>query len=88
MQLTNQPTETDPEISPSSSRAASIDSLFEAPGPLLAGIVFVAIAAAITALKTEQTLTWACVALVIMVGVHSGVRFAAVPGAQIDPDCR
>ena len=33
-------------------RAALIDSLFETPGPLLAGIVFVAIAAAMTALKT------------------------------------
>jgi diguanylate cyclase (GGDEF)-like protein len=72
MQLTNHPTETDPEISPSSTRAASIDSLFEAPGPLFAGIVFVAIAAAITALKTEQNLTWACVALVIMAGALRG----------------
>lgn len=68
MQLTNHPREPDPEISPSSARAASIDSLFEAPGPLFAGIVFVAIAAAITALKTEQTLTWACVALIIAAG--------------------
>ncbi len=68
MQLTNQPTETDPEISPSSTRAAMIDLLFEAPGPLLAGIIFVAIAAAITALKTEQKITWACVALIIAAG--------------------
>ena len=68
MQLTNQPRETDLEISPSATRAASIDSLFEAPGPLFAGIVFVAIAAAITALKTEQNLTWACVALIIAAG--------------------
>jgi diguanylate cyclase (GGDEF)-like protein len=48
--------------------AALIDSLFEAPGPLLAGIVFVAIAAAMTALKTGQYLTWACVLLLIMAG--------------------
>jgi diguanylate cyclase (GGDEF)-like protein len=48
--------------------AALIDSLFEAPGPLLAGIVFVAIAAAMTALKTGQILTWACVAFLIMTG--------------------
>jgi diguanylate cyclase (GGDEF)-like protein len=68
MQLTNHPRETELEISASSTRAATIDSLFEAPGPLFAGIVFVAIAAGITALKTEQNLTWACVALVIMAG--------------------
>jgi diguanylate cyclase (GGDEF)-like protein len=67
MQLANQREVPDREISPSI-RAALIDSLFEAPGPLLAGIVFVAIAAAMTALKTEQNLTWACVALLIMAG--------------------
>ena len=49
--------------------AALIDSLFEAPGPLLAGIVFVAIAAAMTALKTGQGLTWGCVGLVGMAGL-------------------
>src|SRR5882757_11233908 len=67
MQLANQREVPDQETSPSI-RAALIDSLFEAPGPLLAGIVFVAIAAAMTALKTEQNLTWACVALLIMAG--------------------
>ena len=68
MQLTNNPREPDLEISPSSIRAASIDSLFEASGPLLAGIIFVAIAAAMTALKTGQDLIWACVALLVVAG--------------------
>ncbi|HEY0911255.1 MAG TPA: diguanylate cyclase, partial [Bradyrhizobium sp.] len=67
MQLATQPELPDEEISPQL-RAALIDSLFEAPGPLLAGIVFVAMAAAMTALKTGQSLTWACVALLIMAG--------------------
>jgi diguanylate cyclase (GGDEF)-like protein len=70
MQLTNHPRQTELEISLSSTRAALIDSLFEAPGPLLAGLIFVAIAAAMTALKTEQNLTWACVALLIMAGAN------------------
>jgi diguanylate cyclase (GGDEF)-like protein len=67
MQLAARSGQPDQEISPSI-RAASIDSLFEAPGPLLAGITFVAIAAAMTALKTGQSLTWACVSLLIMAG--------------------
>jgi diguanylate cyclase (GGDEF)-like protein len=45
-----------------------IDSLFETPAPLLAGIVFVAIAAAMTALKTGEHLIWGCVALLIVAG--------------------
>jgi diguanylate cyclase (GGDEF)-like protein len=67
MQLANQREVPDQEMSPTIS-AALIDSLFEAPGPLLAGIVFVAIAAAMTALKTGQNLTWACVSLLIVAG--------------------
>src|ERR1700761_7386768 len=67
MQLANHPNETELKISPSA-RAASIDSLFEAPGPLLAGIVFVAIAAAMTAMKAGEDLIWACVALLIITG--------------------
>src|SRR6202022_548409 len=55
------------EICPSI-RAALIDSLFETPAPLLAGIVFVAIAAAMTALKTGEDLIWACVALLVAAG--------------------
>jgi diguanylate cyclase (GGDEF)-like protein len=67
MQLASKTAEPEENISPSI-RAALIDSLSEAPGPLLAGIVFVAIAAAMTALKTGQNLTWACVALLIATG--------------------
>ncbi|PJG52593.1 diguanylate cyclase [Bradyrhizobium forestalis] len=48
--------------------AAQIDSLFEAPGPLLAGLIFVSIGAALTALKTGEPLIWACVALLVLAG--------------------
>ncbi len=67
MQLANQREIPNREISPSI-RAALIDSLFEAPGPLFAGIVFVAIAAALTALKTGADLIWACFALLVVAG--------------------
>jgi diguanylate cyclase (GGDEF)-like protein len=67
MQLANQREVPDQQISPHI-RAALIDSLFETPTPLLAGIVFVAIAAAMTALKTGEHLIWACVALLIVTG--------------------
>jgi len=75
MQLANHPTKTDHEISPSI-RAALIDSLFEAPGPLLAGIIFVAIAAGLTALKTGQGLIWGCVALLIVAGAFRAFDLA------------
>jgi diguanylate cyclase (GGDEF)-like protein len=67
MQLANQPEVPDQQISPLIS-AALVDSLFEAPAPLLTGLVFAAIAAAMTALKTGETLIWACVALLIATG--------------------
>ena len=67
MQLASQREVPDQEISPSI-RAALIDSLFETPAPLLAGLVFVAIGAAMTALKTGADLIWACVALLIVAG--------------------
>ncbi|HLX17490.1 MAG TPA: EAL domain-containing protein [Bradyrhizobium sp.] len=67
MQLANHPPETDKEISPYL-RAALIDSLFETPGPLLMGLFFGAIAAGVTALKTEEPLIWACVALLVVAG--------------------
>ena len=57
----------DQEMSPTLS-AALIDSLFEAVGPLLAGVTFVVVAAAMTALKTGEVLIWACVALLIVAG--------------------
>src|SRR6202521_1897639 len=67
MQLANQREVPDQQISPPI-HAALIDSLFETPAPLLAGIVFVAIAAAMTALKTGGDLIWTCVALLIVAG--------------------
>jgi diguanylate cyclase (GGDEF)-like protein len=67
MQLASQSGEPDQKVSPSI-HAALIDSLFETPAPLLAGIIFVAIAAALTALKTGEDLIWACVGLLIVAG--------------------
>jgi diguanylate cyclase (GGDEF)-like protein len=67
MQLAKQVEDPDPNISPSI-HAALIDSLFEASGPLFAGIVFVAIGAALAALKSEEILIWACVPLLVAAG--------------------
>jgi diguanylate cyclase (GGDEF)-like protein len=67
MQLAARSGEPNQEISPSI-RAALIDSLFENPAPLFAGVVFVAVAAALTALRTGNDLIWACVALLIVAG--------------------
>jgi diguanylate cyclase (GGDEF)-like protein len=67
MQLASQTPDSDPKVSPSI-RAALIDSLFENPAPLFASIVFVAVAAALTALKTGEYAIWACVALLIVAG--------------------
>jgi diguanylate cyclase (GGDEF)-like protein len=67
MQLAHPEHDPDRETSPSV-RAVPVDSLFEAPGTVLTGIVFSGIAAAMTALKTGQNLTWVCVALLIMAG--------------------
>ncbi|MGY0571795.1 putative bifunctional diguanylate cyclase/phosphodiesterase [Bradyrhizobium sp. RDM12] len=53
---------------PSNLSAALIDSLFEASGPLFAGVVFVAFAAGLTALKTGQTLLWACALFLVVAG--------------------
>jgi diguanylate cyclase (GGDEF)-like protein len=50
-----------------SNRAALVDSFFESPA-LLTGIVFVVVAATMTALKTGENLSWACVALLILAG--------------------
>jgi diguanylate cyclase (GGDEF)-like protein len=68
MQLANQREVPEQEMSPTIS-AALIDSLFEAPGTVLTGIVFSAVAAAMTALKTGQTLIWVFVPLLILAGV-------------------
>jgi hypothetical protein len=71
MQLANQREVIDQKISPYL-RAALIDSLFETPAPMLTGLVFGAIAAAMTALKTGEPLIWACVALLILAGALRG----------------
>jgi diguanylate cyclase (GGDEF)-like protein len=68
MQVAGQSGELDQKFSPSI-RAAQSDSLFEASGTILTGIVFSAIAATLTALKTGQTLVWAFVPLLILAGV-------------------
>jgi diguanylate cyclase (GGDEF)-like protein len=67
MQLAKQIEDPDQKVSPSTHAALS-DSLFEAPGAVLVGIVFMAIAATLTALKTGEYLLWACVALLILAG--------------------
>ena len=65
MQLANQSGEPGQKMSPYL-RAALIDSLFETSAPLLIGLFFGAIAAAVTAVKTGEPLIWACVALLIV----------------------
>jgi diguanylate cyclase (GGDEF)-like protein len=67
MQLAGQSRDPDQNVSPSI-RAALIDSLFETSAPLLAGLIFVSIAAAMTALKTGDHLIWACVAFLVLAG--------------------
>jgi diguanylate cyclase (GGDEF)-like protein len=68
MQLANQSGEPDKQTSPYL-RAALIDSLFETSAPMVSGLVFGAGAAAMTALKTGETLIWACVVLLVLAGV-------------------
>ncbi len=67
MQLASQSGEADQKISPSI-YAALINSLFQNPAPLFAGAALVAIAAAMTALKTENNLLWSSVALLMVTG--------------------
>src|ERR1700761_6513530 len=67
MQLSGQTTDPDLKISPSI-HAALIDSLFQDPGPLFAGALCAAVAAVMTALKTENVWLWPIVALLIVTG--------------------
>ncbi|QPF84049.1 EAL domain-containing protein [Bradyrhizobium genosp. L] len=71
MQFASQTGEPDQSTSPTIS-AALIDSLFEAPGPLMAGIIFVALSAALTALRTGQDVIWWCVGSLILTGAVRG----------------
>ncbi len=67
MQLAGQNTDPDQKISPSI-YAALVDSLFQNPGPMLAGAVFAAIAAVMTALKSGDNWLWPCAGLLIVTG--------------------
>jgi diguanylate cyclase (GGDEF)-like protein len=67
MQLASRSGEPDQKISPSI-HTALIDSLFQNPAPLLAGALLVALAAVMTAVKTEQILLWPCVAFLTVGG--------------------
>ncbi len=72
MQLASQSGEPDQKVSPSI-YAALIDSLFQNPAPLFAGALMVAIAAAMTALKSGVVWLWPCVALLTVTGVARAV---------------
>jgi len=61
MQLASETRDPEQKIS-SSIYVALIDSLFQNPAPLFAGAVLVAIAAVMTALKTQENLLWPCAA--------------------------
>ncbi|WP_407185575.1 putative bifunctional diguanylate cyclase/phosphodiesterase [Bradyrhizobium centrosematis] len=69
MQLATQSRQPDRWPTSSTISAALLDSLFEAPGPLLAGLAFAVIAASLTALKTESNVIWGCVGLLVLTGV-------------------
>jgi diguanylate cyclase (GGDEF)-like protein len=72
MQLAGLRREPDPKISPSI-YAALIHSLFQHPAPLFGGALMVAVAAAMTAIKTAQMLLWPCVAFLVISGAYRGV---------------
>ena len=88
MQLANQSGESDEEISPPI-HTALIDSLFEASGPLLAGVVFAAIAASLTALKTGTgSHLGLCVALLIVTGAVRAFDLQRYQARKSSSDCR
>ena len=72
MPLAGQAEESDQKISPSI-YAALVDSLFQNPTPLLAGTVFAALAATMTALKSGENWLWLCVVLLIVSGAARAV---------------
>ncbi|MBR1091192.1 EAL domain-containing protein [Bradyrhizobium manausense] len=69
MQLASQSGQPDRWPTSSTISAALLDSLFEAPGPLVAGLAFAVISASLTALKTGSNVIWGCVALLVFTGV-------------------
>ncbi len=68
MQIESQSVDPDQRQPSPTISAALTDSLFEAPGTVLTGIVFSAFSASLTALKTGQTLIWGFVPLLILAG--------------------
>ncbi|MBI5262323.1 MAG: EAL domain-containing protein [Bradyrhizobium sp.] len=72
MQVTKQSVEPDQKASPQIS-AALIDSLFQDPGPLFAGALCAAVAALMTAIKTESAWLWPCVALLVISGAGRAI---------------
>jgi diguanylate cyclase (GGDEF)-like protein len=87
MQLASQTSEADRAMSPSI-QAALVDSLWETPAPLLTGLLFGAIAAAVTALKTGEPLIWWCVALLVLAGAIRAIDLwrYQVGKATLTPD--
>ena len=72
MQLASETRDPEQKISPSI-YVALIDSLFQNPAPLFAGAVLVAVAAVMTALKTQENLLWPCAAFLIVSGAARAV---------------
>src|SRR5258707_454452 len=72
MQLASETRDHEQKIS-SSIYVALIDSLFQNPAPLFAGAVLVAIAAVMTALKTQENLLWPCASFLMGSGVARGL---------------
>src|SRR4051812_2246676 len=67
MQLANQSGDPDQKMSPSI-YTALVDSLFQDPGPMFAGVLCAAVAAMMTAVKTGTAWLWPCVVLLVVTG--------------------
>src|SRR3954449_11544055 len=67
MQLASQSGDPDQKMSPSI-YAALVDSLFQDPGPMFAGVICAAVAAVMTAVKTGTPWLWPCVLLLVVTG--------------------
>src|SRR5438309_1924635 len=67
MQLAHQSGDPDQKMSPSI-YTALVDSLFQDPGPMFAGVLCAAVAAMMTAVKTGTVWLWPCVLLLVVTG--------------------
>jgi diguanylate cyclase (GGDEF)-like protein len=67
MQLAGQNSDPDQKMSPSI-YAALVYSLFQNPAPMFAGALCAAVAAIMTAVKTDDAWLWPCVALLVVTG--------------------